>query len=234
MSYNPLLFDKLPYNPQTDIVPVARLFLLIEGVFASSAVNVKSIPELKALAQAKPDSLNYATLGEGSFPDLFLQWLNNQWGTRMVGVAYTGGGPAAQALAANEVQLTRFGIGNFRGALESGKVRALAISADQRSPQLPDVPTLADTGLHFPGHGWWGLAAPKGTPRAIIDKMSSEFMTTFSNPTFREFLEQQFVVAAPTSPEEFAKFLAEDRTAAESLIKIAKTPRAEYKPDQGR
>jgi tripartite-type tricarboxylate transporter receptor subunit TctC len=234
MSYNPLLFDKLPYNPQTDIVPVARLFLLIEGVFASSAVNVKSIPELKSLAQAKPDSLNYATLGEGSFPDLFLQWLNNQWGTRMVGVAYKGGGPAAQALAANEVQLTRFGIGNFRGALESGKVRALAISADQRSPQLPDVPTLADTGLHFPGHGWWGLAAPKGTPRAIIDKMSSEFMTTFSNPTFREFLEQQFVVAAPTSPEEFAKFLAEDRKAAESLIKIAKTPRTEYKPDQGR
>jgi tripartite-type tricarboxylate transporter receptor subunit TctC len=234
MSYNPLLFDKLPYNPQTDIVPVARLFFLNEGVFASSAVNVKSIPELKALAQAKPDSLNYATLGEGSFPDLFLQWLNNQWGTRMVGVAYKGGGPAAQALAANEVQLTRFGIGNFRGALESGKVRALAISADQRSPQLPDVPTLEDTGLHFPGHGWWGLAAPKGTPRAIIDKMSSEFVTTFSNPTFREFLEQQFVVPAPTSPEEFAKFLAEDRTAAESLIKIAKTPRAEYKPDQGR
>jgi tripartite-type tricarboxylate transporter receptor subunit TctC len=114
-SYNPLLFDKLPYDADKDFVPVTRLFFLTEGVFASNAINVKSIAELKALATAKPDGLNYATLGEGSFPDLFMRWLNNQWGTRIVGVPYRGGGPAAQALAANEVQVTRFGVGNFMG-----------------------------------------------------------------------------------------------------------------------
>jgi tripartite-type tricarboxylate transporter receptor subunit TctC len=231
MSYNPLLFDKLPYSPQSDIMPVARLFFLNEGLFASSAVGVRSVAELKTIAQAKPDSLNYATLGEGSFPDLFLQWLNNQWGTRMVGVAYKGGAPAAQALAANEVQVTRFGIGNFQGALQSGSVRALAISTDRRSPQLPEVPTLAETGLHFPGQGWWGLGAPKGTSPAMIDRMNAEFVKTFRDPKFAEFLEKQFVVPAPTSPEGFAAFLTDDRKAAETLIKIAKTPRAEYKPD---
>jgi tripartite-type tricarboxylate transporter receptor subunit TctC len=230
MSYNPLLFDKLPYNPDIDIVPVARLFFLTEGLFVSRAVDAKSVAELKALAQGKPDALNFATLGEGSFPDLFLQWLNNQWGTRIVGIAYKGGGPAAQALAANEVQVTRFGVGNFQGALDSGRVRALAVSASKRAAKLPEVPTFAEAGLQYPGQGWWGLGAPKGTPRAAIEKINAEFVKTFSDAKFAEFLEKQFVVPAPTSPQGFAEFLSADRKAAESLIKIAKTPRTEYQP----
>src|SRR3954463_8721851 len=139
LSYNPLLFTKLPYDADNDFVPITRLFFLTEGVFASNAINVKTMAELKALATATPEGLNYATLGEGSFPDLFMRWLNNQWGTKIVGVPYRGGGPAAQALAANEVQVTRFGVGNFMGAIESGKVKALAVAADKRSPLLPNV-----------------------------------------------------------------------------------------------
>ncbi len=115
MSYNPVMFDKLPYNPETDFIPVTRLFLLTEGIFINADLPTKNVAELKALAQSKPDGLNFATLGNGSFPDLFRVWLNNQWGTKIVGVPYKGGGPAAQALSSDEVQLTRFGIGNFRG-----------------------------------------------------------------------------------------------------------------------
>lgn len=231
MSYNPLLFDKLPYNAEIDFVPVTRLFFLNEGLFVSTASGVNSVAELKTLAQGKPDGLNYATLGEGSFPDLFMRWLNNQWGTKIVGVPYKGGGPAAQALAANEVQLTRFGIGNFLGLIEAGKVKALAVSADKRSPLLPSVPTLAEAGLGgYPGQGWWGLAVPRDTPQPIIDKVNAEFAKLFSEPKFVEFLEQQAVVSAPTTPAEFAAFLKEDRKAAESLIKIANAKREEYKP----
>ena len=232
MSYNPLLFDKLPYDPDRDLVPVTRLFFLNEGLFVSSALGVKSVAELKNLAIAKPDSLNFATLGEGSFPDLFLRWLNNQWGTRIVGVPYKGGGPAAQALAANQVQLTRFGIGNFLGLIQAGNVVALAVSADKRSPLLPDVPTLAEAGLAgYPGQGWWGLAAPKGTPSAIVDKVNSEFVKLFSEPGFIEYLNQQAVVAAPTTPTAFAAFLKDDRLAAEALVKLANSKRETYKPD---
>jgi tripartite-type tricarboxylate transporter receptor subunit TctC len=230
MSYNPLMFDKLPYNADTDFVPVTRLFLLTEGLFVSSALNVNTIAELKALAQAKPDALNFATLGDGSFPDLFRVWLNNQWGTKIVGVPYKGGGPAAQALAAGEVQMTRFGVGNFMGAIGSGKVKALAIHADRRSPLLPNVPTFKEVGFDYPGQGWWGLAAPKGTPPAAVAKMSQAFGDLFRDPKFLAFLEKQSVVAAPTTPEGFAQFLKEDRKAAESLVKIAKTPKTEYKP----
>jgi tripartite-type tricarboxylate transporter receptor subunit TctC len=231
MSYNPLLFDKLPYQPDRDMVPVTRLFFLTEGLFVSSALGVNSVAELKTLAQSKPDQLNYATLGEGSFPDLFLKWMNNQWGTKIVGVPYKGGGPAAQALAANQVQVTRFGVGNFLGLIEAGKVKALTVSASKRSPLLPNVPTFAEVGFGgYPGQGWWGLAVPKGTPPAIVDKVNAEFVKVFSDPKFIAFLDKQAVVAAPTTPAGFAAFLLEDHKAAEALVKIANSKREEYKP----
>ena len=232
LSFNPIIFNKLPYDADTDFVPIARLFFLIEGVFVSNALNVKSVPELKAKALADPTGLNYATLGEGSYPDLFLKWLNNQWGTKIVGIPYKGGGPAAQALAANEVQLTRFGVGNFLGLVEGGRVKAVAVSAAKRSALLPDVPTFAEVGWgNFPGQGWWGLAAPKGTPKDIVTKLNGEFVKLFSDPKFMAFLEKQAVVPAATSPEDFVAFLKEDRKSAQALIDIAKLPRAEYKPE---
>jgi tripartite-type tricarboxylate transporter receptor subunit TctC len=229
MSYNPLLFDKLPYDADKDFVPVTRLFMLTEGLFVSSKLNVNTVAELKALAQSKPDAMNFATLGDGSFPDLFREWLNNQWGTRIVGVPYKGGGPAAQALVAGDVELTRFGVGNFIGAIETGKVKAAAIDAEKRSPLLPTVPTFAEAGLRYPGQGWWGLSAPHGTPQDIVTKVNQEFVRLFGDPKFVAFLEQQSVVPATTTPAGFAQFLKDDRKAAEDLIKIAKTPKSEYK-----
>jgi tripartite-type tricarboxylate transporter receptor subunit TctC len=230
MSFNPLLFNNLPYNPDTDLVPVARLFFLVEGLFASSAINVSTVAELKALAQGRPEGLNYATLGEGSYPDLFLKWLNNQWGTKIVAIPYRGGGPAAQALAANDVQVTRFGVGNFVGVIEAGKVKALAVSSAQRSPVLPNAPTFAEIGWgDYPGQGWWGVAAPKGTSPEIVAKLSGEFQKLFSDPKFTAFLDKQAVVAAPTTPDGFVAFLKQDRKDAETLIRIANTKKTEFK-----
>ena len=158
--------------------------------------------------------------------------MNNQWNTKIVGIPYRGGGPAAQALAANDVQVTRFGVGNFTGLLEGGKVKALAVGLPQRAPLLPDVPTLAEAGLPgFPGQGWWGLAAPRGTPPAIVERLNSEFAKLFSEPKFKAFLDKQAVVSAPTTPAGFAAFLKEDRKAAETLIRIANTKPEEYKPE---
>jgi tripartite-type tricarboxylate transporter receptor subunit TctC len=230
MSFNPLLFSNLPYNPDTDFIPVGRLFFLVEGLFVSSALNVNSVAELKVLAQSKPDALNYATLGEGSYPDLFRNWLNNQWGTKIVGIPYRGGGPAAQALAANNVQLTRFGVGNFIGLVQAGKVKALAVSSAKRSPVLPDVPTFAEIGWgNYPGQGWWGVAVPKGTPPQIVARLSAEFQKLFSEPKFTAFLDKQAVVPAATDQAGFIAFLKQDRKDAETLIKIANARPKEFK-----
>jgi len=231
MSYNPLLFSNLPYNPDTDFAPITRLFWLIEGVFVPTSLQVNSVAELKALAQSKPNGLNYGTLGEGSFPDLFLRWLNNQWNTQIVGIPYKGGGPAAQALAAGEIQMTRFGVGNFMGLVQAGQVKALAVTSAQRSPLLPETPTYAEVGWgDYPGQGWWGLAAPAGTPRPIVDKLNGEFVKLFTEPQFIAFLDKNAVVSATTTPDGFAEFLKDDRKAAEVLITIANAKRAEYAP----
>jgi len=230
MSFNPLLFTQLPYNPDTDFIPLNRLFFLVEGVFVSSELGVNSIAELKTLAQSRPTGLNFATLGEGSYPDLSLKWMNNQWGTRIVGIPYRGGGPAAQAVAANQVQLTRFGLGNFLGLMQTGRVKALAVSSAKRSPLLPDVPTFNEVGWgDYPGQGWWGVAVPKGTPPAIAARLADEFRKLFSEPKFMEFLEKQAVVPAATDPAGFVEFLKQDRVNAETLIKIANTPKTEFK-----
>lgn len=229
-SYNPLIFEKLPYDVDADLVPVALLYLLNEGLFVNPALNVRTLAELKTLAQSKPDGLNYATLGDGSPPDLFRIWLNNQWGTKIVGVPYRGGGPAAQAVAANDVQVTRFGIGNFLGLLGGGKVRALAVSGTKRSPLLPDVPTFTQEGVDYPGQGWWGLSVPKGTPAPIVERLSKEFAGLFSDPKFVAFLEKQAVVPAAATQQGFIEFIKKDRVAAQTLIKIANTKRTEFKP----
>jgi tripartite-type tricarboxylate transporter receptor subunit TctC len=231
MSYNPLLFSNLPYNAETDFIPVTRLFWLTEGMFVPASLKVNSVAELKALAQSKPNGLNYGTLGEGSFPDLFLRWLNNQWTTQIVGIPYKGGGPAAQALASGEIQMTRFGVGNFMGLIQAGQVKALAVTSAQRSPLLPDVPTFAEVGWGgYPGQGWWGLAVPKNTPAPIVDKLNAAFVKLFTEPQFTAFLDKNAVVSATTTPEGFAQFLKEDRKAAAILIKIANAKQAAYDP----
>ena len=95
---------------------------------------------------------------------------------------------------------------------------------------MPDVPTFREAGLDYPGQGWWGLAAPKGIPQPIVDKVHAAFAAVFNDPKFVAYLEQQSVVSAITSPAEFAEFLKSDRRAAEALVKVANTPKTEYKP----
>ncbi len=230
MSFNPLLFTRLPYNADRSFDPVTRLFFLIEGLIVSKQLGVSTVAELKALAQAKPGSLNYGTLGANSFPDLFRIWLNNQWNTGIVGVSYKGGGPVALATFSNEVQMSKIGVGNFLGMAASGDIKVLAVSAPRRSTELPDVPTFEEAGLGgYPGFGWWGLMVPHGTPPAIVQRLNEVFVTLFRDKAFSAFLDKQVVVSAPTTVDEFAAFLKADRESAAALIKIANTKPVEFK-----
>ena len=230
VSYNPLLFSRLPYDADHSFDPVTRLFFLTEGLVASKKLGVNSVAELKSVVQSKPDALNFGTLGADSFPDLFRIWLNNQWHASIAGVAYKGGGPIALATFSNEVQLTKIGVGNVIGMAETGDVKILAVAMPQRSPQLPDVPTFEEAGLGgYPGVGWWGLVVPHGTPGDVVQRLNQEFGTLLRDKGFDEFLQKQAVVPSPTTVPEFAAFLAEDRKAAASLIKIANTKPVEFK-----
>ena len=233
LSFNPVMFNNLPYDVDRDFVLVTRLFFLIESLAVHPSLNLKTVAALKALAQGKTRALNWGTLGAGSAPELFLRWINNQWGTEIVGIPYRGGGPMAQALAANEIQVGGVGLGNFLGLAEGGRINVIAVSSPRRSPLVPDVMTFDEAGLtEYKQKGWWGLAAPKGTPKPIVDRLNTEFVRLFSDPKFVAFLDKQAVVAAPTSADEFAAFVKEDRVRAAELFKLANQPPQDYKPGQ--
>jgi tripartite-type tricarboxylate transporter receptor subunit TctC len=231
MSINPLIFDHLPYDPDKDFVPITNLFLLVEGLFVGTSLGVDTVAGLKQVVQAKPNAFNYGTLGPGSYPDLFLRWVNREWGADIVGVPYRGGGPIAQELVAGQLQIAKMGVGNFLGLLATGKIKPLAVTSTRRSPLLPEVPTFAEAGLPYPGFGWWGLAAPRGTPAPIIAKLNAEFVRVFTDPKFMAFLDKQAVVPAAGPQADFIAFLKQDRHDAETLIRIANTPKSEYKAE---
>jgi tripartite-type tricarboxylate transporter receptor subunit TctC len=232
LSFNPFLFTKLPYDADKDFVPITRLFFLTEGLIVPTAQKIGSVAELRAFAAKNPDSLNFGTLGSGSLPELFLRWLNNQWNARIAPVPFTGGGPVAQAVSANHIQLAMIGAGNFMGLREAGSVRVLAVARDQRSPMMPEVPTFKEAGLgDYPGVGWWGIAAPRGTPEEAIERVHAEFVKLFNEPQFQGFLAKQIVVPSTTTRAEFMEFLRKDREAARNLIRIADTKPKEFKPN---
>ncbi|WP_043837009.1 Bug family tripartite tricarboxylate transporter substrate binding protein [Muricoccus aerilatus] len=231
MSFNPLLFERLPYDPVADFAPVTSLFFLTEVMAVNAAMPVRSVAELRSFARESAQGLTFGTLGEGSFPDLLLRWLNSQWGTRMVGVPYRGGGPIALAVAAGEIQLSNMGLGNFMGQIEAGLVRPLAVTTTRRSPLLPTVPTFAEAGLGgYQGRGWWGIAVPRTTPAAAVQGLNAAFVAVLGDPRFATFLERQAVEPFTSTPEEFANFLQEDRKAAEALVRIANTKPEVYRP----
>ncbi|MBM3527729.1 MAG: tripartite tricarboxylate transporter substrate binding protein [Alphaproteobacteria bacterium] len=231
LSFNPVMFNKLPYDADKDLVPIARLYFLIESIAVHPSLGVESVAQLKTLAQSKKGGLNWGTLGAGSAPELFLKWINKEWGTEIVGIPYRGGGPMAQAVAANEVQVAGVGLGNFLGLHQGGKVKVIAVSAPKRSALVPNVMTFQEAGLGgYPQRGWWGLSAPKGTSKEIVAKLNAEFVRLFSDPKFTAFLDKQAVVPAPTTPEAFAAFVKQDRVHAANLLKLANVPAKDYTP----
>lgn len=226
MSFNPFMFDKLSYDPDRDFAPISRLFFVTEGLVVPAALPVKSVAELKAYALANPKGVNLGTLGEGSLQELFAIWLNREWKTQIAGIPYKGGGPIANAVTAGEIQVGQMGLGNFIGLIQAGQLRAIAVSAAKRSPQLPQVPTMAEAGLGgFPSRTWWGLAAPAGTPAAVVNRLNAELRTVMRDPKFMELAEARYVEIAPDTPQEFAAFLKSDREAAGALVRMARDPK---------
>lgn len=225
MSFNPFLVSNLPYDPGRDFAPIVNMFTVIEGVVATGALPVSSIAALRALATAKSSSLNFATLGQGSTPDVFRQWLNEKWGTGLVGVSYKGGGEVASALLKGEVELGRIGVGNVAAQLQTGAIKILAVDSLARSPLLPAVPTTREVDLAYPIRPWWGLAAPAGTPDPIILTLNSEIRRLFEAPHIAEFMAKQFIEPTQGASTEFAKFLEFDRAQVGQLVEKYKIPR---------
>ena len=222
MSFNPFTVPNLPYDPDKDFRPVTNMYYVIEGLVAKQALPANSVAQLRALAAARPDALNFGTLGARTTTDMYRLWLGELWKTSFVGVPYKGGSEIIAALLAGTIDVSKIGVGNMAGQLDEKKLKVLALRSSGRNARLPDVPTLAEVGLSgFPGGPiFWGLTVPAATPDDIVKRIYSEIVPIIRGPKFAAFAQQQFVEPDGSTPEQFAAFLKEDRANAGKLLKL--------------
>lgn len=208
---NVAIQSKLPFDPFRDIAPITRLGMGALMITVSAESPAKTMPELLALARAKPGALNYGSSGSGGINHLATEVLNRMAKIQTVHIPYKGIGPALTDLMGGQLQFLLSGIPNVMPQVKSGRVRALAVSTPTRSPFMPDVPTIAESGV--PGYAavlWWGLFAPGGTPKPIIDRLNAETVKILQTAEMRDRLAAEGAEPAGTTPEAFARIVRDE------------------------
>jgi len=221
MIYNQFLYKQVPFDPEKGLIPIVNLFHLIQVLVVNSSLNVKTVDELVAASKSKPGTLNYLT---ASIPCVvYMDTLKKERGADWIRVPFKGGGEAVTAILSGTTPIGLFGLGNVQAHLKAGKMTALALVNNIRTPQLPDVPTLADLGYRgAPSQTWYGLFAPSGTPKPIIDRLNAEVRRAFEDKEFVDkFVITRGQVPAINSPEEFAKEIVTDRVDANEVVKVS-------------
>jgi tripartite-type tricarboxylate transporter receptor subunit TctC len=222
LAINPALYEKLPFDPIKDLLPVTRAVDSTNVLVLHPSVPAKSVKELIALAKAKPGSLNCGSSGVGGAGHLALELFNLQTGTRIVHVPYKGGGPAMIDLLGGNIQLIFATAASSVGHIKSGKIRALAVTTLKRSPLVPDLPTVAETGLKgFEANNWYGILVPAKTSRAIIMRLNKDVSTALTTPDVKELLFKQGLDAAPESPEAFGAYIKSELAKWAKVVKAA-------------
>jgi len=219
--YNQFLFKNMPFDPEKGLQPVTNLFHLIQTLVVNSALSVKTIDELVALSKAKAGTLSYLTAAPPLA--LYMETLKKEKGADWVRVPFRGGGEAVNAIISGTTPIALIGLGNVLGHLRAGTMTALVMVNNIRSPQFPDVPTMAETGYKgAPSRSWYGLFVPAGTPRPIVDKLAKDVTGIVNDPAFRQKnLIDRALVPAANSPEDFARQIREDRAVAQRVVKEA-------------
>ncbi len=224
ITSNPYLFDKLPYDPVRDLIPITELVSLPQMVVAHPSVAAGTLDELVALAKAKPNDLSYASYGSGSLPHLLFEGLKARSGAQITQVPYKGITPAVTAVLAGEVQLTLAGVPSAQAHIRAGKLKPLAIARDKRLPDLPQVPTLREAGFADidPHASWFGLFVTSGTPGSVVQKIYKDVAEVGADPVFRDrhVLSRGFDPVF-SSPEAFVKFIQADMRQKAQLIRIS-------------
>ncbi len=191
---NPLLYPKLPYDPQRDVAPVGLIGFSPVMVIVNPQLPVRSLKELAEYARANPDRLNFGSSGIGGVIHITTEWFMAQAGVRMTHVPYKGGASALPDLMSGQLQVLFNPPITAIPLVKAGKVRALAVSSARRLSVMPDVPTVAESG--FPGYDaatWFSLLARRGSPAPIIDRLAGELRRVVETPALREQFAQQAI-----------------------------------------
>ena len=219
-SINPSLYAKLPYNPDTAFAPISLICELPFVLMATPSFPPKTPKELVTLAKAEPDKVSFASSGSGGSPHLTAEIFQQATGAKLMHVPYKGGGPAMTDLMAGHVNLLFASILEGSGHIKAGKLKALAVSSAKRSPALPDVPTLAESGIQGAESGSWvALLAPAGTPQALVDKIAADVKDVIANPEVRSQLISQGGTPQSTTPAQLQALIDADRARYGKVIR---------------
>lgn len=210
-AINATLMPKLPYDSMKDFEFITMVATSPFVLITNNRFPAKSVPELVALAKEKPGIYAYSSSGNGGNAHLMGEMLKNMAKIDVIHVPYKGAAPSMNDLAAGQVQYTFATYAGASAAIKAGRVRPIAVTSKQRWAKFPDLPTIAEAG--YPGYdavGWWGFAAPAGTPKAIVQKLNREINQAMASPEVRQYLEPEGVEPAGTTPAQFRKLVADE------------------------
>jgi tripartite-type tricarboxylate transporter receptor subunit TctC len=211
LAFNAELYRNVPYDTLKDIAPVASIGATPNVLVVNNDLPAKTVPQFLALARAKPGSINYGSGGVGSAGHLPMELLQSEAHIQLVHVPYKGSGPAITDLIGGRIQAMLLTIPAVMPYIASGQLRAIATSGAKRSPALPQLPTLAESGVPgFNYEPWYGLFAPAGTPEAVLNRIHAAFNKVIQEPDIAQKLAKQGLEVKPMSREGFAAIVRGD------------------------
>jgi tripartite-type tricarboxylate transporter receptor subunit TctC len=213
---------KLPYDPIGAFAPVSILGTGPVALCVNAKLPVNSLKDLIALAKAKPGELNYATAGVGSFQHLSSALFKLQSGLDIVHIPFKGGGPAMADVVAGNTQIVIGSLIQMLPQINSGRLKILGVGSEKRVPALPNVPTISEAGV--PGYeatNWWGIVAPAGTPKPVIDRLHRELSVILATSETKKRFESEGGEAVQMSPDDFGKFIVSETAKWAKVVKEA-------------
>ena len=225
-AINPYLYAKMPYDANRDFTPITRVAtvpnVLVLNPQTAERLGIRSLRDLIAYARKNPGTLNYGSGGNGSAGHLAGELLEAQAGISMVHIPYGGAAPAQLGLLAGQTDLMFDNLASATPQIRAGKLQAFAVTTPQRSSFFPELPTVAESGLKdIDISTWFGVFAPAGTPRPIVDRLNIEFTRALSAPDIRERLGRMGAEPSPMSPEAFANFVRAEQAKYERIVKAS-------------
>jgi tripartite-type tricarboxylate transporter receptor subunit TctC len=218
----PSVYTKLEYDPVKDFAPVSLIAVTPYLLVVNPALNAKSLGELVELLRAQPGKLNYASAGVGSTTHLAMEMLKSASETYALHIPYNGNGPAGTAVISGQVEILFGSMPAVLPHARSGRVRALAVGTPKRSPSLPEVPTVAESG--YPGFDaslWLAIMAPAATPAPIIDRLHKETLAAVSSPETKEALDKAGAEAITSTPAELSAMIRDGVAKYANVVKSA-------------
>ena len=221
MTVNPWIYKNIPYDPMRDFIPVISTIRLPSMLAVHPSVPVHNVAELIALAKAKPGTISYASGGVGNFGHLEAELFSLAAGVKLLHVPYKGTGPSAMGMIGGEVQIGFNNVSTLLPYVTSGKLVALAVAEPQRMPDLPNIPTIAETLPGFDMAPWVGIIVPAGTPKAIVDRLAKETLAVMNDPAVvKQFTDQQLTVMT-LEQDRFADLIRKDLEKWGKVVKTA-------------